>query len=235
MKFRSLIPAALVALSAIVTGQKTYAAPVGPYTEDFTASSANWTDAVPTGFANFEASGGPDGSSYASLSANTAASAADTAQIIFRGQDETNASDLAFVGDWLAGGIIRYSMYVRHNAPVSLPYFVRFAQPDNSPGVTTVNEPLVAPNTWTQLEWYISPNNGTLQPEGPPSFFNQVFNSLGHIQIGIIVPSALANSSTSYTYGIDQVSVSNVPEPTTAFLLLGGLGLVAMNLRRRGR
>jgi hypothetical protein len=207
------------------------AAPVAPFTENFATSASGWTDGVPVGFANFVASGGPDGSGYASLNANTTGSAFDAAKIIFRGQDETNASNLAFVGDWLAGGIIRYSMYVRHNAPVDVPFFVRFAQPDNSPGVTTIDEPVVAPNTWTKLEWYINPNTGKLAAEGPPSFFNMVFNDMGHIQVGIVVPQALANSGSTYTYDIDQVSVSNVPEP--ASLVFVGVAAVCGLARRR--
>jgi hypothetical protein len=86
---------------------------------------------------------------------------------------------------------------------------------------------MVAPNTWTKVEWDLS----TLAPEGPPSFYTQTLTNVGHVQVGFNVPASMANSATSYAYGLDQVTVSNVPEPSCVLLMAGAIGM-ALAVRR---
>jgi hypothetical protein len=45
-----------------------------------------------------------------------------------------------------------------------------------------------------------------------------VFSKVGHVQLGVNVPAALAGNSTQFTFDLDKVSlVAPVPEPTTIF------------------
>jgi hypothetical protein len=165
---------------------------------------------------------------------NTQINSAGDNLVVFRGQDETSASSNAFVGSWLDGGINRFSAYLRHDAPVPLPFFARFATPSNFPGVGADNGLIVQPNTWTKIEFDITPAqiNSTLFPEGPSSFYNSVFGNLGHVQFGFDVPAALAGNATNYTYGLDQVSVASIPEPASCLL---AIGMAAASLMRRQR
>ena len=244
MKFRSLIPAALVALSAIV-GPTAYAAPVDPYTENFATDAALWQDGPQTGFATWNAAGGPDGSSYISATMNTTGTAENGSKIVFRGQpvgtppNQLPPSNGEFTGDWIAGGINHFSVYVYHTAPVALEYFARIAVPGGFPAVAAEEGSLVQPSTWTKLDYIIHPNQigTTLTPEAVVpgtelATYNTVFSNVGRIQIGFSAPASLANNATPYFYAIDQVSVG-VPEPGTAVLLMVGAAATVFSRRRR--
>ena len=98
-----------------------------PYTEQFTTDAANWRDGAGAASANWVSTGGPDGSSYIASTASAFFLEDDDPVVVFRGQDAYNSSADAFVGNWITSGINQFSVWVRHDAPVSLDFFVRFA------------------------------------------------------------------------------------------------------------
>lgn len=214
----------VLALS-IAFGFSAVHAAVVPFTEDFAHDSANWRDAVGLSDLGWQATGGPDGGSYAFGTFNFVHSNENDTPAILRAQDEWNSSNNAFVGDWLADGVTQFSMMVRHDAPVPLTFFTRFASPANFPGAAGVAFVPVMPNTWTQVSFDIDPNNPAIVTEGVP--FQDVFSNIGHVQIGVMVPADLAGLDQVFTFDVDKVSI--VPEPATLALLALG----AMTLRRR--
>jgi MYXO-CTERM domain-containing protein len=172
-----------------------------------------------------------DGGGYASTNYafNTGGGAGGTSAVIFRAQDEFNSSGNAFVGDWIADKITKLSVQVRHNAPMPLSYFSRFSGPGNFPGATAIQFAPVMPNTWTTLTFNITPTSPQFVTfEGMD--FTSVFKNIGHIQLGVSIPAALANDTTLYKYDIDGVSA--VPEPASIGLAALALGLLATYRRR---
>jgi MYXO-CTERM domain-containing protein len=204
-----------------------------PYTENFTSDAANWRDGAGAAFANWVASGGPDGSSYITTTASAYFLDDGDPVVLFRGQDGFNSSADAFVGDWISSGINQFSMWVRHDAPVSLDFFVRFATAGNFPGTAADHEVLITPNTWTKISYEIDPShiNEYLLPEGPPSFYTSTFSNLGNIQVGYSVPAGFGTVNQSFNFSLDQLSI-NTPEPASAFLAMG-LAAIAFMRRRR--
>lgn len=206
---------------------------VVPYTENFAAGNANWLDFSSNAFLTPVAAGGPDGSSYASGTRNFNATADGSTLVIFRANSVTPppifaaASDGAFVGNWLTADVARLSAYVRHNAPVPVSFFARISDVP-SPGMIFADTNVVQPNTWTEISFWISPNNPTIQGEGVP--FQQVFDSIGRVQIGAISDAALSAINQAFTFDIDQVHI-NTPEPTS--LALTGAALLAGCFMRR--
>ena len=192
-----------------------------PYTENFATDVANWGD-NPGNLLTYVPSGGPDGSSYASTTQSGFGMAEGTRITLFRGQNNFNSRNHAFEGDWLTSGIVEFSHYVRHTAPIALPFWVRFATPNNFPGVGGDLFTVVQPNTWTKLTYTISASqiNQTLFPEGPPSFFGSTFMNIGRIQIGYTMPAGFSTDPNSYTFGIDQPSIAT-PEPASWLLAVG--------------
>ena len=180
---------ALLAAVAGTLSQSAFA--TVPYTENFTSDAANWRDGAGAAAATWVASGGPDGSSYITSTASAFFLEDDDPVVVFRGQDGFNSSADAFVGNWITSGINQFSTWVRHDAPVSLDFFVRFATPGNFPGTAADKGVLIAPNTWTKLSYEIAPShiNEYLFPEGPPSFYNSTFSNVGNIQVGYSVPA----------------------------------------------
>jgi hypothetical protein len=243
MRFGSFVLIALFVTLATNLTHPSYAAPVDPYTENFATDSAQWLNGPQTGFANWVASGGPDGSSYISASMDTVGTTLDGAKVLFRGNSTTSppihASNDEFLGDWLAGGIGQFSVYVYHEAPEALPYFARFAKSTGFPGVAAEEGTLVQPFTWTKLNYGINPSQigSTLFPETTTpgtelATYNSVFTDIGRVQIGFSVPASMVGSANTYLYAIDQVSVA-IPEPASAVLLVAGA--FAANVRRRRR
>ena len=250
MKLHRLFTAALFAISATCALRISNAAPVTPYTEEYTSDAQDWINGKSLALATWESSGGPDSSSYISATMNTSTNITGQSRIVFRGNTtaipELHASDDKFYGDWIAGGINHFSFWAYHEAPVALPYFVRIATAGNSPAVALVDGTLVQPNTWTKLDYVIDPIflGSTITAESGPgqelATYNQVFGLVERIQIGFNVPAAMSSNGnptaagTTFTYALDKVAVYTgaIPEPSTACLLLGSAGLVVVRRRR---
>jgi hypothetical protein len=185
-----------------------------PFTENFASNVSNWTTGGGTP-ATFQATGGPDGSSYASVTFTLANIPYSAPIVMFRGQDEFNSSNHAFEGDWLASGINRFSAYVWHNAPVSLGFFVRFAPPNNFPGTIAEDGTSVPPNTWTKLSYNLSPDkiDQYIFTEGPSSYYYETLSNVGHVQVGFRVPDGFNSDLTTYVCAMDQPSIERLVVP----------------------
>jgi hypothetical protein len=222
-----------------------------PFTEDFTSNSSNWVNFNSTQFLTYNATGGPDGGSYASGTAQFLGSPADNLKILLRGRDQFNASGGNFNGDWITAGANKVSVWVRHNAPVPVVYAIRaahgLADPNDPnslpsfPGATAVQLFTTLPNQWTKLTFDFLPTSPQYDPDPNQAFegtsWGSVFSGIGQIQIGIRVPASLASDQTNpaYKFDIDKVSLS-VPEPATIVSAVVGLvGAAVVVSRRRGR
>jgi len=219
------------ALALLVTSQAT--ALTVPYEEDFASDSANWLNFNSSAVLTHEASGGPDGGSYASGTFNFVNSAfGDQGPVIHRGTTTPfgPSSEGNFFGDWLTGDVRNFSAWVRHDAPTPLTYFARFADPNNSPGASAVRFSPVFPNTWTQLEFSISPDSPNFVTFEGQSF-EAVFDNIGRVQVGVSIPEALAGVDQQITFDLDKVAIA-VPEPATLFLLSSAL-VIGLGCRRK--
>ena len=198
-----------------------------PYTEDFSANSANWLTG-PTGAlvdATWVAAGGVDGGAYVQALATNSVGAFG-GPIVFRGNASANASGGAFFGDWLSGGVTSFSASVLHDAPTSLNFYVRLSA---GGGAGASSNPIEVPTgTWTLLTIPIVNSlgpSGVFQSYGSSSF-NSIFGNISEVQIAL---SANPPVGATYTLGLDRVSV--VPEPGT-FTLVALSSLVLATLRR---
>ncbi len=201
-----------------------------PYTEEFTTGTANWTNAASTA-TTYVPSGGPAGASEAYISTVYTEPSSTSASTLFRGQDNLNSSDGAFVGDWVAAGIEEFSFYVRQNSSASLIVGTRFATTANFPAFSDVTETTVPPDVWTKITIDISPTNANLQPEGPVAF-DDVFQNIAKLQI--LTSRGSLDVGTQVTFDLARVSAA-VPEPGSIVLAAAGAGvaLCGMVLRRR--
>lgn len=195
-----------------------------PFTETFSSPAANWSSALAFTPLTYPASGGPDGSGYASRTLSFANLASGEQPLIFRGQSNFNSSGNAFVGNWITGSITEFSFSVRHDAPEPIDFFARFA-PAAGPGIVALQFPGAQPGVWTTYTVAINPAAPFIY-EG--TTFAGVFANLARVQVGITVSDTLAGQTPDFTFDIDNVSI--VPAPGAAALV----GLLALSgLRRR--
>lgn len=147
------------------------------------------------------------------------------------------------MGDWLTGGVGSFSIDVFHNHSAAMLFQVRLANPNNSPGASSVNVS-VSPGAWTTLNVPLVDSAAVFQTYGqlgnPPaaSAFGQIFSSIGNIQVGL-APGQVGGTGlgSSVTLGMANPSIAAVPEPATG-VMLGAAGVAAgiFWLRRlRGR
>jgi hypothetical protein len=216
----------LALFTLLVISASTHAAVI-PFTEDFSTGTASWKNAS-NADVTYAPSGGPGGASDGYISVQRTFTAnPNSAQTIFRGQDQFDSSGDAFVGNWLAAGITRFSYWVRHNAASDLTFGTRFATSANSPGANGIGTPINAPpNVWTMVEIPISPAD--ISPE-PPSTFNAVFGSIGNLQISVRPGN---NLNTQIAFDLDRVTI--VPEPATygMLCLAAAVGMLIARYRR---
>jgi hypothetical protein len=231
---RHVVCLVLLSLGAILPSPLAYAV-APPVVEPFDTGAANWRDGG-LALLDFVASGGPDGSSYASLDFNLLnatggpVGSREATTVVVRAQTlavpgagEFVASDGIFFGDWLTDNVGEFRAMVRHSAPEPLSFFARFAGPMNFPGVAAnIAEP-VQPNTWTELVVPIDLTSPQWALEGSspvPALMN-----VGRIQLGFYTPTSLAGIDQEYRLDLDNVTLLPVPEPTTwALIGLAGLG-----------
>lgn len=207
--------------------------------EDFDTDSAEWRENNKNLPVNWVASGGPngDGDSYISVTRDLGTATGE--QVIFRANDEFDASGDAFVGNWIAGNVHSFSFWFYHDAPGNLTLGARFATSANFPGMsqpTPLNS--VPPNVWTKIAFDITPSNPNwifagVAPTAEEAF-PIVFSNVGNVQIYVRRSADVIPENTVVNFGLDKVNA--VPEPGS--LALAGIGAIcglAAILRRRDR
>ncbi len=194
-----------------------------PFSEEFIADSANWYDSSSISPVGWAMSGGPDGSSYATTTFNFVSSSSGATPALFRAQDKWNTSGGAFQGDWITGDVQRFTAFVRHDAGIPLSFFVRFSDPANFPGVVSVISSPIPSGEWRYIK--VSIPDPDFVYEGPFGF-NDVFDNIGHVQIGVIAPESLIGIDQNVTFDLDSVTIlNNVPAVSTWGLLALALSI----------
>ncbi len=222
MRKRSL---AMVAVAMFVS---TSAMAISDYTEVFATDAAGWTDNVRAA-AGWSSTGGPDGGPNATVSFDYGTFIPPfpgSGPVLFRGEG-VGASAGAFMGDWT--NVDTLSIQVKHDSPIPLAFFARLATPAGYPGgiFPHFGAPVVA-GVWTTLTW--NPNApGACVNEGPPGSACSFLGGVGYLQFGTDAP---AGATGTYNFAFDNVSVSTVPEPSTAMLCALGLTGLSMWTRR---
>ena len=211
---------AMVAMASASAGALTV-----PFTETFAANNSSWTNSA-NGPAAYLATGGPDGSGYASAPFNFASTNAGSTPAILRCQNTTGASGGNFFGDWITGGVTTLSFDIRHDASVALQVFARWtsATAPAFPGIIALGS-TVQPNTWTTVTLDVT-SGGTYVPE-PGAVYANIFSNVARVQYGAL-PGALAGQAVTVNFDIDNVRI--VPTPGAA--AIGLVGLVGLRRRR---
>lgn len=193
-------------------------ATIVPFTETFDAGNANWLDGPQN-----PATWNPGG--FLSTTADVSA-AGSFGLLLFRGQQNQNASGGAFVGDYIAGGINTISFDIRHDADRDLSFIVRFATANNSPAFVIFSEVFVAANVWTTVSFDISPDNPLLTFAG--GTYDSVAYRIGNVQVLVDRVPGLTEPLVA-NFDLDNVAIT--PAPSAAALL--GLGGLIASRRRR--
>ena len=194
------------------------------FTEDF-ATAANWVSGAFTPV-DLQPSGGPDDSSYIQVTASFQEIGQGT---VFRAHAAFDASGDAFVGDWIENGYREFSVFVRHDVPVPVNYFARFAPATNFPGAGVVAFVPVLPDTWTELKFDVGRGSPQIVAlEGGD--YESIFSNLGNIQIAADAPAGFEDDPTRFRFDLDKASIA-VPEPGA--LTLAASVLFVMGARRR--
>lgn len=231
------IAIAAAALAFMSVGQAS--AVTVPFTETFGNNSSGWViSLVPsgTGSPTWSSTGGADGGGFISLSRTMSSSQFNGTGfgfIAFRGNAAADASGDAFVGNWLTAGVSAFSASVRHTAPAALNVYLRIDAGGGAAGSSVVFS--VPPDTWTSITVPIVDSASSFQSYGVGTF-SSVFSNVQNVQIALAPtqPAAVLDGTTSYTFGLDNVSA--VPEPSAIALAAAAAGCVAgLRLRRRGR
>jgi hypothetical protein len=240
MRLASLESAVITAAAAtfLFAATASNALAIDIFTEDFTNNSANWANFGSSAFLDYHPTDGPDGGAYASGAFSFETRTAGSLTVVLRARHDNpwNSSGDAFRRNWEAEGIRRVSAYVKHDYTEPLSYFMRvaFAGPMGAfPGGTYLATTPVAPNTWTQLKFDVSPSSPQLPPGGlEGSTWHDVFKDVGFVTFGVAIPNGQAANSTFYNFGIDKVTIFT-PEPASALLAATAVvGLAVMSCRR---
>lgn len=208
-----------------------------PFMEDFAINNANWLNGA-SGNATWLPSGGVDGGgriSYTAPSFTTNSTGpfpgSPPFQLMFRANNSSSSSNGAFVGNWLSGGVTSLGIAVRHNYDSTLNFYARLAAAGGA-GASLANDAnyAVIPNTWTTISIPIVDSNPPFSSYGAPgSTFTSVFSNIQNLQFGLYLP--VSTQFNSLQMEIDSVSI--VPEPATAGLLVVGLLGLRLFTRRQ--
>ncbi len=217
-------------------------AQVVEFTETFANSDANWRGPAANGsdLLVVVPSGGPNGSSFVSTDFNfeflpdgSGMNGGQPTPALFRAQDEFGSSGGAFEGNWISSGVDCFSFSFRHDLPEPINVFARFSSPDNFPGVGAIEFAPILPGQWTEVSFEIDPDNPQFVFEGPASTFDSVFSNIGHIQLGLSVPTGLGGSTTNFDFDLDNVSITTIPEPGFGIPVLMLFAGTALRRKRR--
>lgn len=219
----------LAILALTLTAGFASASVVG-FAEDFTQDPAGWRNFNNSANLQWIASGGPDGSAYATSLFNLAGTSSGgfPATVI---RAVSTSSGGAFVGNWLQDGVTGFAFSFRHNLPEAITITGRFASPTNNPGASTQTSVQVAPNVWTTVSIDLQQGSPDIISFGSagPNGYSAVFSSIGNIQIGFNVSPTLAGQNINANFDIDAVRI--IPAPASC-ALVAFAGLAGLRRRR---
>jgi hypothetical protein len=211
-----------------------------PFTEDFAANASGWLTGDSTA-PIWSSSGWVDGSGYISFTAPEFTSGTNSfpgappLRLMFRGNNANDASGDAFVGNWLADGVVSLSLIIRHNYTEPLNFYARLAASGGAGASLAFDSvfAIQATNTWTTVTIPIVDSNPPFVSYGMPgATFTSVFTNMQNLQFGLYLPT----NTTFADLRMDIDSVSIVPEPSTwALLGCGAAVLAGLALRRRSK
>lgn len=224
--FRAIAP---VALALTLAGTASAGSIVEPFIETFDNDAAGWTNFNGASTLDWFPSGGPSDSAYASGTYNLENASGMFPPVVLRAEDGPDASGDAFVGDWIAAGIVGFTLDIRHDLDQPLTIFGRFATPQNNPGASAFSSITVEPNTWTTVVFDVTEDSNDIISFGSGDY-QSVFSNIGNVQLGFEVPQGLAGQDIPVRLDIDNAGVI-IPTPGT----VGLLGLAGMGLVRRRR
>ncbi len=217
-----------VSVLALAAVTSTASAGVIGFNEWFSTGDASWRGASSATTLAWTNGGGPDGVSYVTSSHNLSTTqAGGTPQTVIRASAAAGSSGLGYAGDWASEGVTGVSFWFRHDLAESVSLTLRVASPQNYPGASAFDGLSIAANTWTQVEFDLSPVGGEwVSFEG--TSYGVALSNVGNMQIGFIVPASLAGQD--FTGHFDMTGFTVVPGPG-ALALLGLGGLVARRRR----
>jgi hypothetical protein len=219
--FAVLVIAAVVRTAALATSV--------PFIEDFIADAAAWRNGTGTADLEWASTGGRDGGSYASGPLNFLSVTPDGTPLVARAQEEWNSSSGAFAVNYIEEQVQELRVWVRHDAPAPLTYFIRFSGPGNFPGAVAVHFAPVLPGAWTQIIVPIDPGNPQFVTfEG--SSFPAVFSNVGHIQIGLFEPAPLAGRDLTAHFDVDKVALLGGAPPAVPAVSSAGMAALMLVL-----
>ncbi|MFB3430919.1 MAG: hypothetical protein ABL309_08360 [Phycisphaerales bacterium] len=223
--FRAIAP---VALALTAAGTTSAGSIVEPFIETFDSNSAGWTNFNGAAALEWFPGGGPNGSAYASGTYNLQNASGFFPPVVLRAEDGSDASGDALVGDWIASGIVGFTLDIRHDLDQPLTIFGRFATPQNNPGASAFSSITVEPNTWTTVVFDVTEDSTDIISFGSGDY-QSIFSNIGNVQLGFEVPQGLAGQDIPVRVDIDNAGVV-IPGPGGAALLsIASIGL----LRRR--
>lgn len=222
----------LATMGAVLASLTCSAFAVTNYIETFNSGANGWQTGALTA-PTYHSTGGIANSGYISntstfTSAASGSFGAPPLQILFRGNNDVDASGDAFVGNWISDGVLGLSITFRHNYTSPLAFYARLdAGSGRAASVAPTVSGNVAPNTWTTVTIPLSNGNPPFLSYGGGNFSN-VFSNLQNVQLGLYVPAS--TTFTDLKMDIDNVAIV-VPEPASLGLIaLGGVGAL---IRRR--
>lgn len=224
-------------ICGVLTGAERASAVTVPFTETFAGNAAGWViSLVPsgTGSPTWSSSGGVDNGGFISLSRTMSTSQFNGSGfgfISFRGNAAADASGDAFVGNWLTAGVSAFSAAVRHDALAALNMYLRIDAGGGAAASSVVFS--VPSNMWMTIGVPIVDGTSSFQSYGAGTF-SGVFSNVQNVQIALAAtqPAEVLDGTTTYTFGLDNVSA--VPEPSAIALAATAVGCVAgLRLRRR--
>lgn len=224
-----LAATAAACVATIAAVANVASATVVGFREDFTTGSAAWRNSNGSADLAWSASGGADGSGYATSTFNLSVTTpGGFPPTVIRAQQGYGSSGGAFAGNWIADGATAVSFWFRHDLSEAIGLTGRFASANNFPGAAVVSFVPVQPNTWTLVTFDVSAtSNAFVSFEG--SSYAAVFSNIGNMQLGFAVPAALIGQNIDGHFDIDGFTI--VPAPGAwALLMVAG---VATRRRRR--
>lgn len=218
----TMIRVAAVAALAFAASASVSAQIVG-FVEDFATGDANWRGDSLASTLDWSVGGGPGDAAFVTsvfnLSGTTAGGFPAT---VIRAASSVGSSDGAYVGDWITAGVTGVSFWFRHDLAESIQMSMRVAPATNFPGGSAYGA-IVAANEWTQVQFDLTPSSSQWVSFSGTSWA-AVMQSIANIQIGFLVPEALAGQDVTGRFDMTEFAI--VPAPAAGIAMLAcGLGL----------